>query len=161
MSTIITLLPDARYVVRRRDVEDHHLTLGDFGDLDPDSPQVAALKWATWKVSEQLTACTTKNATVSGIGVFNISQDGFEHDYAVVDLIDGWFVYQARKIVDDLTSSIGVSVSRTHGFTPHMTLGYGSKLDEMLFQFSEIQPHKIGFHAVALWSNDQRWEFDI
>jgi 2'-5' RNA ligase len=161
VSTIITLLPDARYTERRPQTTDHHLTLGDFGDLDPDSPQVSALKWATWKVSEQLRAFSTRNATVSGLGVFDISQEGFEHDYAVVDLIDGWFVYQARKIVDEMTGSIGVSMSRAHGFTPHMTLGYGSRLDEMTFQFGEMELFKIGFHAIALWSGAQRWEYAL
>lgn len=96
--------------------EDLHVTLAYLGnkdDLDFDADQLRNL------VTGAVEGVPVLEGTIGGIGQFPANDDEEAPTWAPVD-VDG--LTMLRELVAD---ALGDAVVSDHGFTPHMTLGYG------------------------------------
>jgi hypothetical protein len=150
----MVMVPDEGY---RSSSMDAHVTVADFGQ---------AAELANWEreimlsVAKQVAAFKTyyqKRPKVTGRGVFHLDpqySDG--NTYAYVDLID-WNVFPTvREMVEQ---KLGITINRTHGFIPHMTVGYGNMWIPDLARPNG--QYTFGWDSVQIWLGDERIRFPI
>lgn len=161
---IICLLPDDTYTSKRSELDDPHLTLGYF-DIHVDNDQdeaIEVLRCLTLDLAEMV--MRKREARVSGFGMFDLAADGYE-SYALVDLIDGYHVLDAKRMVEVILFTQYYAVrhyeDHTHGFQPHITqmiLPY----EDLPSCFSpRVETWEFKFDRIALWVGGLRWEHEL
>lgn len=150
-SAVLVLVPNADY---QTNVPDPHVTLGFFGKaaelLDW---QLTLLRDVAGNIRDTLNKpYWAKKPKVSGRGTFIIDpefNDG--NKFAFVDLIDHNVLPVVRGMVED---RLGFSLNRSHGFTPHMTVAYGTAY---LPDLARPDPLSVfTWKSVELWLGDER-----
>lgn len=123
--------------------EEMHLTLAFLGD----SEDVKYRETLGLLIEEVAMRTRPIKATLSGIATFNGGNDG---DVCTVALVDSAQLTAMRgNLVRDLHWK-GASPSMKHGFTPHITLVHGEKLD------ADIPPLEFEFDALSLVLGEER-----
>ena len=128
--------------------QEMHITLAYFGD-------VAQLNVSHETLTALVRAFAAEhspiNGMVSGVGCFaNVDADGRAAVYAS---FDSPLLTRLQSDLMELLDGAGVSVDKTHGFTPHITLAYADiEFDLAQMQMPQVQ---ITFDAVTLaWAGE-------
>jgi 2'-5' RNA ligase len=123
-------------------MEELHLTVAYFGKTSEftDALRTDLIKW-TYSVSATCAPIAAKVGGVAGLGD--------DDPQAVVLLVENEKINYIRTMLEG--STLEPAIDRKHpGFIPHMTLGYGLKMDR-------IKPAgDIVFDRVGIWWGDQR-----
>lgn len=147
--------------------EDLHLTLAYCPDANPDSVTLARLIVELDSVAR---ACPPVGAKVSGLGVFQAGGDDGKHVlYASVDAPD---LDKLRMRACGALSTSGIEKSKTHGYTPHITLEYvpvgaevegtGVESDEVVGRlFNRTGPIQFHFDRLVLARGGEELEFPL
>jgi DNA adenine methylase len=93
-------------------------------------------------------------ASISGAGIFQDQGDG-DVLYASVDApsLPEW---RARLV--EMLEIVGVTVSRDHGFTPHMTLKY---IADGEVPAVRLPREKVAFNEIWIWHDTERKSFSL
>ena len=77
------------------------------------------------------------------------------HSMAYVDLIDWNVLPRLRAEIENRAS---FSLSRGHGFQPHITVAYGN-----MWMPDLAKPESYGFkwRSVEVWAGDERFEYEF
>jgi hypothetical protein len=153
-SAVMVLVPNADY---QTSVPDPHLTLGYFGKAaDLLDWQLKLLREVAVDVRDTLHKhYWAKKPKVNGRGVFLIDpefNDG--NKFAYVDLIDHNVLPVVRGMVEE---RLGFSLNRGHGFTPHMTVAYGTAYIPDLARPDPLSVFT--WKSVELWLGDEHEVF--
>lgn len=142
---------------------DLHLTLailGEASDIESKSPLIrAALESFAAK-------CAPIEGMVGGLGAFTPGGTAGDVDksHPVYYSFDGPELPAFRQSLVDCLASVGVEVDTTHGYTPHITIGFtrdGTKGNEVL-PHVEFTPVKVKFDKLALrWADEDRGNFHL
>jgi 2'-5' RNA ligase/8-oxo-dGTP pyrophosphatase MutT (NUDIX family) len=151
-STMVALFPDAK---SRKEIaswgtetaRDIHLTLAFLGKFDGDEK---ALKEA---VKAWAATCPPIHGEVSGTGYFTAGETNVAYASADLPLLP----HNRERLVDSLRRA-GFPPSMDHGFTPHITLGYGK---EDVAAIVAKPKYNLRFDKVTLAIGDRRFDFDL
>lgn len=120
-----------------------HMTLAYFGDRDDVTPRQVRSIQDTCKEFAGFNVLF--EATLGGITRFS----GEDEDALVVN-VDSNLVHEMRQWIErELTGGYGVIIDKTHGFTPHITLGYLHHEDDMPIR--RWTPRKFEFQNLEFW----------
>jgi len=126
--------------------DEFHITLGYFGKVDEVRFSESDILGALAELSSQLTSV---RARVGGVGRFSKESDGKQAVWAQVD--SPQIINMQDKVLEHLRRR-GISASREHGFTPHITLGYvPAEMPASMLAPPEIE---IGFGSIYLSHGD-------
>lgn len=130
--------------------EDMHLTLAFLGDMNEMSQDAEKLVEALTQFAEQQQPIS---GWLGGVGRFNTDQgDGTTPVYATFDSPD---LPTFRQALVDVLEAEGITVSRDHGFIPHITLAYLDK-DETMPNI-DLPTSELTFSKLILaWGDDRR-----
>ena len=162
LSTCIMLVPDATYRRARAWVPEAHLTLGYFGRLTQNHPQVGRLLEGVKNMAASLGGPIEVVANATGI-----FPEG--ERYAVTDLIDGIGTFYARDMLETMfgkraklfSTENHPVIDYTHGFTPHITRDYVGPegLERAMVQPREPLPFT--FDAIGVWHGPYHWDVQL
>ncbi len=127
--------------------DEMHITLAYFGDV---AQMNVSRETLTALVRAFAAEHSPINGMVSGVGRFGAS----DTQAAVYASFDSPLLPRLQSDLVDLLDAAGVSVDKTHGFTPHITLAYVDVTQDEILYPSQTQ---ITFDAVTLaWAGE--WE---
>lgn len=152
-NTIIVLVPNEEY---RSSVPEPHLTVCDFGKTKDLEPYQKAIIFGLASDIAEMHPYYERPPKVSGRGVFQIDprfSDG--HSMAYVDLIDQNILPAIRRLVEQRAGF----VNRGHGFTPHITVAYGTAWMPDLAKPSGLYAFK--WASCDVWMSGERTSFQI
>jgi hypothetical protein len=155
----IMLIPDDTYVKARPHVNEHHLTVAGFGRASAIGPSGVG-RLVTSLDTIVRSAPGPISAKANGVGLFDAGIDGF----AFVDLIDSVGLLRVRTIVERLFGGNSIpSMSRLHGFTPHITRRYYNGDDGFYGEVSvdDIDNVEFQFKSIAVWAGDVKHEVSL
>jgi 2'-5' RNA ligase len=143
--------------------EDMHLTLVMLGQADDLEHKSDLIQACLKSFAEK---CAPVEGTIGGIGTF--TPDGTAGDtsasHPVYYSFDGPELPDFRQRLVEALSLVGVDIDATHGYTPHITIGYtkdGTKGNEVL-PHVEFAPAKVKFDKIALrWADENRGDFQL
>lgn len=156
MSTgaIICLVPNEEYVSTAIDA---HSTLAYFGQAEELQPWEREVILSVAQKIAKFNAYYMRRPKVGGRGVFPVDptyNDG--NSLCYIDLID-WNVFPAvRQMVED---KLGLSIERSHGFTPHITTAYANVFIPDLVRPVGISSFR--WDSVQVWLGDERIRYEI
>lgn len=139
------------------DIQEHdelHLTLAMLGEAEELKEKKNLILSALEHFAQGMPPLSGK---VSGVGAFNhTNQEGYSPLYASFDApeLPGF-----REHLLDALQAAGAEADRTHGFTPHITLGYFDA--EKAAPIMQMEPLSITFPQVSLAWAGERHDFPL
>lgn len=127
-----------------------HLTLAYMGDMDDYPPEAIERLLASLK--RYAPSARPVRAILGGVGRFTLPErDSFYISVDSPDLLD------LRRDIESIAKACGLSVSRDHGFLPHITLAYLSPSEPMPLQ--RFRMRNVKFKRLELWQGPEHHRF--
>lgn len=128
---------------------DAHVTLAYLGDLTEDPIDFASVQRAVATWSRRMSELT---GVISGPGTFTAGQD----EPVAVALVDLPDLPTAREMLVKILESEGVKVKKDHGYTPHITIGYGHE-----FAGTDVSNIPLYFDQVGVYYGDETVHYPL
>lgn len=142
---------------------DMHLTLAMLGEAEDIEGKSELIRACLKSFSEK---SGPVRGTIGGIGAFTPGGTACppSQRHPVYYSFDGPDLPAFRQALVDSLASVGVEVDTTHGYTPHITIGYtkdGTAGNEVL-QHVEFEPIEVSFDRISLrWADEDRGNFEL
>lgn len=139
--------------------EDYHITLAYLGDIDTIEVPLERITRFIQNFIDNV-GIGPIEGDISGTGIFTNSEGDKDAWYASFDSIEisrirNWFL-------SALQDGLGIGLNQTHGFIPHITLGY---LPPEAYDFPilnhKISLHKISFNQVYFVWGDYKQSYNL